>query len=210
MPLDVESEDEPWEEDLPPDLPPGPANVGTPSFGPGPSSPALDQPTEPHPVTDEGDGAEPEEEPLPEFDPRWSQAFEGLLFLGKLQKTFTWMGHKFLIRTLVTDEVLEVGLLHAQYVNTLADVKAYQAAVVAACVVKVDDQPPPIPITDEESDTPLAARFNYVLKHWFPPTLDVIYEEYLQLEDTVNKVIAAMGKAHGWGRSTRTLNTVFA
>jgi hypothetical protein len=160
-------------------------------------------------VTDEGDGAAPEE-PLPEFDTRWREPFEGLVFLGRLQKTFRWMGHKFLIRTLVTDEVLEVGLLHAQYVNTLADVKAYQAAVVAACVIKVDDQPMPLPITDDQVDTPLAARFEYVLKHWFPPILDVVYEEYLELEVTVNKVLAAMGKAHGWERSTRTLNTVSA
>jgi hypothetical protein len=212
MPLD--QEDEPWEEqNLPPELqPPGAANVGTMSPGPDPSSFAPGQSTEPQAVTDEDDGAAPEEEPepLPEFDHRWRDPFDGLCFLGKLQHTFRWMGHEFLIRTLTTDEVLEVGLLHAQYVNTLADVKAYQAAVVAACVMRVDSQPMPIPITDEATDTPLATRFQYILRHWFPPLLDVIYEEYLKLEETVNKVLDAMGKAQGWARSTRGLNTVSA
>lgn len=209
MPL--EPEEEPWEDDLPPDFrPPGTANVGATSTGPAQSSFAPGQSTEPQTATDDGDGAEPEEEPepLPEFDRRWRDAFEGLLFIGKLEGSFKWMGHDFRIRTLLTDEVLEVGLLHKEYVGTLADVKAYQAAIVAACVVSVDGQPPPIPLTDEQTD--LTAKFNYVLRHWFPPTLDAVYEEYLKLEYKVNQVIEAMGKALGSERLTRTSTPVSA
>ena len=140
----------------------------------------------------------------PEFDPRFRQDFEGLLYLGRLTDTFSWLGHTFTIRTLSSGEVLEVGLLHKKYVGTLADVKAYQAALVAACVVEVDGQPMPVPLTNAAADTALVNRFNYVLRSWFPPTLDVVYERYLLLEARVGEVIEAMGKASGSTELTRT------
>lgn len=178
-------------------LPPVPAT----STGPGEASsdaPPSDQ--EPHPASDGDD--EVQVEPLPEFDERMKQPFEGLLFLGRLQRTFHWMGHSFVIKTLNVDEILEVGLVHAKYVGTMGEVKAYQAAVVAASIVSVDGKPPPLPITNEASDTLLAARFEYVKGSWFPPTVDVCYEQYLFLEKQMFEVIEAMGKASG---STRTV-----
>lgn len=181
---------------------PLPPNVEPPSPGPPPSSAAPGESTEPHPGDDIAAG-----EPgaaLPEFDQRHAQDFEGLLYLGRLTDTFTWLGHTFLIRTLVSGEVLEIGLLHKPYVGSLSDVKAYQAAVVAACVLEVDGKPMPVPLTNEASDTALANRFQYVLRSWFTPTLNVIYERYLLLEDRVERVIAAMGKASGWTGSTPT------
>lgn len=201
-------EEEPWEDADPfSDFPPAtdPANVSAQSFGPDLSSQAPGQSTEPQPATDDGEGSGSEDpEPLPEFDPRVRQDFEGLLFLGKLTDQFTWVGHRFAIRTLTVGEVLEIGLIHREYVGTMSDVKAYQAAVVAACCTAVDNRPLPIPITDEPNDSLLRNRFDYILAHWFPPVLDVIYERYLGLEDRVAKVIAAMGKAPGWTESTPT------
>lgn len=191
MPVDEEE----WEEEgeTPPDL----VNLGD-TPGPGLLSNAPVHSTEPHPPTEASpeEGASESEEPLPEFDPRYQQDFEGLLYIGKLTKTFNWLGHRFTIRTLTTEEVLEVGLVHRQYAETVADVKAYQTAVVAACVVAVDDQPMPIPITMEPTDTGLINRFRAVLR-WFPPTLDAVYNEYLNLESRVTEVIEAMGKVSG-------------
>lgn len=137
----------------------------------------------------------PEPESLPEFDPRYTEEFEGLLYLGYLTRDFVWAGHKFSIRTLTTDEVLEVALLVKPYQGTLADAKAYQAAMCAACVVKVDERPLPAPITMDPSDTPLSNRFEFVRRSWYPLTLDAVYEEFLRLEQTVTEVIAAMGRA---------------
>jgi hypothetical protein len=160
------------------------------------------------PVEDEEpseDPPEPEPDPIPQFDPRVRQDFEGLLYLGRLTDQFTWLGHRFTIRTLTAGEILEVGLLHRQYVGTLADVKAYQAAVVAACCIDVDGKPMPVPITNQVADTELLNRFQFVLQSWFPPTLDAIYERYLLLEARVEEVIRAMGEAQGWTDSTPTL-----
>lgn len=136
--------------------------------------------------------AQAEEEPLPEFDPKWRDEFEGLIFIGALTRTFSYLGHQFIIRTLTVDEILEIGLLTKPYRGTLGDTKAYQAAVTAACVVSVDGNNLPIPITNEVSDTLLLNRFNYVKRHWFPPILDAIYEQYLVLENTVDSVLKSM------------------
>lgn len=178
--------------------PAGLVNVGTQVIGPPPSSNPGDQ-TEPHRETDvtaeTGDASETEE-PLPEFDPRYREDFDGLLYLGCLSNEFEWLGHKFLIRTLSVDETLEIGLITEPYEGTMSAPKAYQAAVVAACTVKVDGRPLPIPLTDDPADSVLRNRMEAV-KRWFPPTLDRIYEEYILLEDRVAKVLDAMGKVSG-------------
>lgn len=189
-----------------------PINVGTdqPAFQQLPSNdPVEPQPDNPemlseapsggfHPGPDVSAQSLPESEdeviePLPTFDPRVRRELEGLLFLGKLTHTFTWMNHTFVIRTLVTDALLEIGMIHKPYVGTLGEVKAYQAAVVASTVVSVDGKPIGFSISDDVSD--IVDRFNYVKDHWYPPVLDAIYEEYLLLESKVNDVIEATGKA---------------
>lgn len=198
-------EDGEWDEQHRLETPAEDANRGSIS-GPGvETQPAADSPDmEPHRETpvEMSDSAEPE--PIPEFDPKVREDFEGLLYLGRLTKTFNWLGHRFLIRTLSVGEILEVGLLHKPYVGSLADVKAYQSAVVAASVLEVDGKPMPVPLTNERTDTSLVNRFEYVLNSWFPPTLDAIYEQYLLLESRVEEVIEAMGKAPASTVLTRT------
>lgn len=132
---------------------------------------------------------------VPQFDPRYRDEFEGLLYVGSLKKRFRWMGHLFVIRTLTVNETLEVALLNKPYVGTLGELKAYQAAVVAASVVTIDGQPLPIPTGLSETD--LDARFEYVINNWQPITIDMLYGQVLELEAKVNEVLAALGKAQG-------------
>lgn len=166
------------------------------------------QPTEEHfaPFAPEPDPPSIEDEPQKKedpgaselaFDPRMKEPFEGLMFVGSLSKRFTWAGHRFEIRTLMTEEILEVGMVHRPYVGTLAEMKAYQAATVAACLVSVDDKPLPTPITNDPDDTLLGVRFSYVIRKWSPLVMDVVYSQYLALEQKVNEVLVAMGKASG-------------
>lgn len=193
MPL----EDGEWyeqEEVSPSDL----ANVGAQVSGPPPSSTAPEENTEPHRATAEAppEGAASEERPLPEFDPRVRQDFDGLLFLGALTNQFEWLGHTFVIKTLSTDELLEVSLLVKEWQGTLGEMKAYSAAIVAACTVSVDGKPLPQPISANPGDLPVRNRFNMV-RRWYPTTLDVVYDEYMQLERRVLEVMDAMGKVNG-------------
>ena len=153
--------------------------------------------TEPHRESQVDESASPDpsdDESVPEFDERHKRDFEGLLYIGHLQDEFVWFGHKFVIRTLKTGEILEVGLLHSKYVGSLSDIKAYQAAVIAACVVSVDGRPLPMPLSSKAEDTALYPRFQHVLD-WHPPVLDAIYEKFLLLEARVNEVIDAMVEA---------------
>jgi hypothetical protein len=135
-------------------------------------------------------------EELPEFDERSREDFIGLLFLGALTKEFTFAGHKFVIRTLTTDEILAVGQVVKDYEGNLSQMKAYATAVVAASVASVDGQSLPTPFRDEPGAVALRARFTQVGK-WFPYVIDVIYSEFLTLEDRVNSIFQEMGKASG-------------
>lgn len=154
-------------------------------FSPQPDPPDIEKP--------EGESAADPEDLS--FDPRWKLEFEGLLFLGFLTKRFTWAGHTFVIKSLSTDELLQVALVHQPYVGTLGEMKAYQSAAVAACLQSVDGKPLPIPV--EIDGSLIDTRFDYVTKRYAPVIMDVIYNQYLELEQKVTHVLAAMGKASG-------------
>lgn len=140
---------------------------------------------------------EPEDEPLPEFDPRVADEFKGLLYLGALTSEFEWTGHTFKIRTLHVREFIEIGLAIKKYEGSRAYDRAWQAAIVAACLISVDGKPMPLPITLDEADTPFTNAFDYVLSKWFAPTIEAVYAEYIALEFTVGRVVESMGKATG-------------
>lgn len=152
----------------------------------------------PHP-TAPGAVEEPAEGPLPEFDPRWRDEFAGLMYLGALSKEFTWLGHRISIRTLRSAELVATALLTKPYAETDGYLKACQGAIVAACVVRADGRPlPGVPLlTDAGVDGVLETNFRYVMDNWFPPVLDRVYQEYVELELLVRRVIEAMGKASG-------------
>jgi hypothetical protein len=105
------------------------------------------------------------------------------------------MGHEFRIRTLTTDELIEVGLLIQPYSGTAGATKAYQSASIAAALIDVDGEPVAPPIGKDTDD--LTAKFRYVSKNWYPVTIDVVYQQILELEATVAKVLEAMGEAPG-------------
>lgn len=158
---------------------------------PTPSGPTVT----PSAVTDTAQ--EPVEDSLPSFDPKHRLDFEGLLYLGHLTDEFIWMGHRFTIRTITTNEYLEIALLHRRFAGTIGDVRAYTTAVVAACLVLADGQDIPLPLERTTRDVSLEYRFRYISEHWYPWIIDAIYERFQQLEGRVEQVMEAMGKASG-------------
>jgi hypothetical protein len=171
------------------------------------------QPTSPGPAqssdtapgigdTSGADGQVPDEEPpaaepLPEFNPKHRDPFEGLLYLGRLQKTFKRWGHEFTIRTLTTEDMAEIGLIVRDYQGSQAENAVYQTAVVAAAIVTVDGQPLPQPITIDTEGSLTSIRFPYVLKNWLPAVREGLFWESHRLETEVRQVLAAMGEASG-------------
>ncbi len=200
MPL----EDKPLEEsvyDSPPTgsmKPYDPTAFQSTSQGPAPSSTAPGIGDTPEEEGAQGGKPEAEEQdPLPEFDPRYRDELTGLIFLGALTDEFSWLGHDFKIRTLTTGELAEVALIAKPYAGSEAALKAWQAAIVAACMISVDGKAITVPLTNEVDDTMVRAKFRYVMDKWFPPVLDVVYQRYVALEYTVRDVLEAMGKASG-------------
>ena len=150
-------------------------------------------------------------EKLPTFDPKYEQDFEGLLYLGALTKSFTWLGHTFVIRTLTQDEVLTVPILMKPWSGTIGEPKAYSTAMTSLCVVSVDGKELPMPVGDGQGDYAWAfQRFAYAKANWFQFTIDKVYSEYLVLESKARAVIEAMEKASGPAVSTGGLNATSA
>ena len=138
-------------------------------------------------------------EDLPSFDERYAEEFNGLMFLGALSKTFEWVGHTFTVRTLMTDDYLAVGFLTKEYAGTIAETRAYTTAVVALALQAVDGQPLPTPVATHDNNYAWAyQRFAYVRSRYFPPVVDMIYNEFLVLEAKAQRVLDMMGKASGW------------
>jgi hypothetical protein len=167
------------------------------SPGPLPSSPAPEAVQEPQPGGPVEESGSEQQDPPIEFDPRWRQEFSGLLYVGKLEDTFQWLGHQFRIRTLKSGEMLEVALIVKRYEGTIGAARAYANAIAAACLVEVDRKGLPIPITTDPDDTPFLNRFEYVNSNYHALVIDAVYDRYVELEAKVGDIIQAMGKAVG-------------
>lgn len=141
--------------------------------------------------------------PLPSFDSRYTEPFTGLLYIGALTESFSWLGHRFVIRTLGPDEQLALSLVIKPYQGTGGEQLAYMIAVVALATVSVDGEELPTPIGE---DTKLAEwahrRWAYVKENWYQYTIAEVFQRYLKLEDTASQVVDAMGKASGPTAST--------
>lgn len=139
----------------------------------------------------------PTPERIPEFDPRWRDPFEGMLFLGRLEKQVTFWGHTFQLVTPSSNERLEISLLTKDYTETIGWEFAYSCALVAAYLVRVDGQDLPQPITNDDKDTALANRWRWVLSSLRKPVIDRLFEACAVLDADVRAILEAMGKASG-------------
>jgi hypothetical protein len=143
---------------------------------------------------------EPEPEPierLPEFDLKHREPFTGLLYLGYLDEEFSLFGHRFRVATPYQEEFLQIGTLVKPYQDTISAEKAYEAARVAAYLVEVDRTPLPQPLGHDPKDGAVRLRFSWVLENLRSPVISALFNKCLELEDTVAKVLDAMGKASG-------------
>lgn len=138
------------------------------------------------------------------FDPRFERDVEGILYLGRLQRTFTLYGHSFTIQTLLPNETLNVGVVISRYQGSISESLAFVIATVAASVVAVDGHPIPVdpPLGPEDGLAVLRRRFQYLIDHWFHWVCDGIYEEYRRLEGRVEELLGELGKSSGQATKT--------
>lgn len=159
---------------------------------------APEPPTEP----EEPAQAPPEtQERAKAFPERWRERLTGLMFLGRLEEDVEWLGHKFVIRTRTAGEQIEAGIVMQPAVGTRVEMKAWQAATVAAGLSSVDGGPLIVPL-NINVEVSLRERYEYILKNWYPPTIDVLYQRILALEVEARELVDAMGEAFGQGTTT--------
>jgi hypothetical protein len=130
----------------------------------------------------------------------WRADLTGLLAVGSLTGWFDWCGHRISLRTLTSDEELIVSQLIREYEGGIGAAKSYATAVAALAVDAIDHQPMPTPLGEHPNKPYQWAlqRFNYA-RRWYPPTVDAVFDAYLQMEMRQRRVIEELGKASSQG-----------
>lgn len=160
--------------------------------------PAPDEDFPPPPAPSQGPAAEPRQAPSPPpkaFPDGYKEPFNGLLYLGHLDEEFVIYGHTFRIVTPSQLERLQVGVLHKPYAGTLSTEIAFETVLVAAYLHSIDGQELPKPVLESVKDNGLQDRYNWVSENLKRPVISKVYERCLALEEQVDEVLDAMGKA---------------
>lgn len=124
---------------------------------------------------------EPEPEKEDKFPDEIDQDLRGLMFLGALERSFPFLGHDFVMRTLTTGEELACSMVIKEYAETLGSSKAFATAFVGASIVSVDGIPMIKPLGPDQTLDVMRQRFVYVARHWFWPVVEALYDEYAEL-----------------------------
>lgn len=135
---------------------------------------------------------------ISEFDRRYREPFTGLLFLGQLTKTVTLFGHSFDLRTPSQREKIEGGIIHKEYLNTIASEIAWATITVATYLRSVDDTPLPEPLGPKDSG--LRDRFNWVIDNLRNQVIQALFIECLALDQHVDRALSEfdrLGEASG-------------
>jgi hypothetical protein len=125
------------------------------------------------------------------FPNEWKDDFEGLLFLGKLEKEVDRIPyHKFVVRTLTINEKLEVSLLAKPFIETIGYGRAYKASVVAAGLVSVDGRDM-VPLS--KGINVIRQKYDYIINNWYDTVIDILYQEIETLETKVIVILEQLG-----------------
>jgi hypothetical protein len=137
------------------------------------------------------DLSQTESKGIDEFPNEWKDEFEGLLFLGKLEKEVDRIPyHKFVVRTLTINEKLEVSLLAKPFIETIGYGRAYKASVVAAGLVSVDGRDM-VPLS--KSLNVIRQKYEYIINNWYDTVIDILYQEIDMLETKVIIILEQLG-----------------
>ena len=137
------------------------------------------------------DLSQTESKNIDSFPEEWKEEFEGLLFLGRLQREVTRIPfHKFVVRTLTVNEKLEVSLIAKPFIETIGYGRAYKTAVVAAGLVSVDGRDL---IPANKGINVIRQKYEYVVNNWYDSVIEILYNEIDALENRVVLVLQELG-----------------
>lgn len=129
---------------------------------------------------------------LPVFNEKHKLPLEGLLYLGRLEREFSWGGHRFQIKTLTSGDRMQLASLTRPYMGTTEEARAWVTAQAALCVIRVDGHKPVTPMSQD--DDVAYEQFQWALR-LYPWTIDAIFAHLLDLEAQAKEVADEMEKA---------------
>lgn len=139
----------------------------------------------------EVDPPQTESKDINTFPDEWKDEFEGLLFVGYLQREINRIPfHKFVVRTLTVNEKLEISLITKPYLETVGYGRAWKAAVVAAGLVSVDGRDL---VPSNLKINVVRQKYDYVVNNWYDSVIDLLYDEIEALENRVIIVLQELG-----------------
>lgn len=125
------------------------------------------------------------------FPPEAIEAFEGLAYLGSIEREYDFAGHVFVIRTLTEGEIIRAKQLAAAYTDTDSHNEATVLYIVSAALVKVDGRDFPSPLSP---DYDVIYERAQKVRRWYPAVIAWLYERYIELENTASSTLAALKK----------------
>jgi len=134
------------------------------------------------------------------FPDEVAEDVDGLLWLGFLEDSFEFCGHDFVIRTLRLEEEMVAGLAAKDFKETISQAKAWVAAQVGMALVSVDGDENFCPQAGPNKKDFARARFQYVSRNWYEPTINYIYVKYVELLDRQEAVLREMENLSKEGR----------
>lgn len=129
---------------------------------------------------------------------------DGLLWLGFLEESVEFCGHDFVIRTLRLEDEILAGLVVKDYKDTISQAKAWIAAQVGMALVSVDENEDFCPQAGPNKKDFARARFQYITKNWYEPTINYLYVKYVELLERQDKVLKEMENLSKGDRITFT------
>jgi hypothetical protein len=126
--------------------------------------------------------------PFEIFSERTRENVVGLSYVGHLERSVTFCGHTFVLKTLRPSEKAAVATAIQPWRETLAESIAWANGHVGLALVSVDGDDSFCPPAGPDIAAHARARLNYVTNPetgWYQPTLDFLFNFYLSVEQEV-------------------------
>lgn len=130
--------------------------------------------------------------PFGPFGPEIANDVEGLIHVGNLTDEVEFCGHTIGIRTLTAYEEIAAAAAVEEFRNTLREPQAWATAQVGLAITHIDGDENFCPPIGPDPTGFAKARFMYISKNWYWPTIDFVYESYIALLDRQIKAIRAV------------------
>lgn len=134
-------------------------------------------------MSEESEQPEPAEELVgqvdEEFPEEWRNDFEGLAYIGYLERVVPLPGHEVVLRTLLAGEKIQVVSIAQDLEGSVGYSRIYKAAAVAAALVSVDGRPIMI---QEKNKGVVRQKFEFVINLWHDVVIDYLFPYVKDLE----------------------------